>query len=64
MLDISLHNGFEPDGSLNTKKIKITTDRDVEKNLFANTDKINRLGWSSKQNINEVLKDYLKNKRN
>ena len=49
---------------LGTKKIKITTDRDVEKNLFANTDKINRLGWSSKQNINEVLKDYLKNKHN
>ena len=51
---------------LNKKKIKITTNRITRKNLnlIANVDKINSLGWSSKQNINQILKEYLKNKRN
>ena len=49
---------------LGKKKIKITTNRGIERNLIASIDKISNLGWSSKQNINQILKEYLKNKRN
>ena len=49
---------------LGKKKIKITTNRGVERNLIASINKISNLGWSSKQNINQILKEYLKNKRN
>ena len=48
---------------LGKKKIKITTNRGVERNLIASIDKISNLGWSSKQNINQILKEYLKNKQ-
>ena len=49
---------------LGKKKIKITSNGDVKRNLIANINKINSLGWSPKQNLNQVLKEYLKNKRN
>ena len=47
---------------LGKKKICITTDQGKEKNLTANIEKIKKLGWSSKQNIKQILSEYLKNK--
>lgn len=44
------------------RKIRINTDRGKEKNLIANIEKIKKIGWLPKQNINHVLYEYLKNK--
>ena len=44
------------------RRIRINTDRGKEKNLIANIEKIKKLGWLPKQNINHVLHEYLKNK--
>ena len=45
------------------EKIKITTDQGKEKNLIANIKKIKKLGWKPKQNIHQILNEYLKNKK-
>ena len=44
------------------EKIQIITDQGKEKNLIANIEKIKKLGWKPKQNIHQVLNEYLKNK--
>jgi len=45
------------------EKIQITTDQGKEKNLIANIKKIKKLGWKPKQNIHQILNEYLKNKK-
>ena len=44
------------------EKIRIITDQGKEQNLIANIEKIKKLGWAPKQNIHQVLSEYLKNK--
>ena len=40
---------------LGKRKIRIITDKKREKNLTANVEKIRKLGWSPKQNINQIF---------
>ena len=47
---------------LGKRKISITTDQNKRKNLTASIAKIKKLGWSPKQNIKQILSEYLKNK--
>ena len=47
---------------LGKRKISITTDQNKRKNLTASIAKIKKLGWSPRQNIKQILSEYLKNK--
>jgi len=44
------------------EKIQINTNQGKEKNLIANIEKIKKLGWRPKQNVYQVLNEYLKKK--
>ena len=47
---------------LSKRKISIATDQKKRKNLTASIAKIKKLGWSPRQNIKQILSEYLKNK--